>query len=370
MNKKKILLGPFIGEFAWEFLYFSPFVNYLNKYYFDIFEIHVATFSGRALLYDVSIKMQYHPNWYTDKPISSNSYIADQWINYWPKISNANLYLNDVEKLYKKLYDYHSRQIKYDLILSPSEIFINPIDISNKIGTLIFKNNDDYKKIELKPPKKYQFHIALKESNKGITYMENLLRNGNNKNYISIFPRMRAGRRPDKNWDIDNYRELITTLLLKYDSYDIFIIGAPGGAHFSGECMPAKVYNLINVPDDCRLDIQIAALNRSTIAIGSMSGAIYFANQVGVPLITWGDAIQMMELRLHSDKEKSIHYINNVRPSVAQVMSIVKDVLFDPLNKNKNYDVKLNDYTRIVKYKINEFLKVLELYILRWVYKI
>jgi ADP-heptose:LPS heptosyltransferase len=104
---------------------------------------------------------------------------------------------------------------------------------------------------------------------------------------IAVFPRFRSVRRTDKNWSAENYRDLIGRLQSRFPRLVIAILGAPGGAYFE-DGVPKDCLDFINVPERHRMDLQIAALKRCVLAVGSMSGAILTALAAGCPSLTWG----------------------------------------------------------------------------------
>ena len=104
---------------------------------------------------------------------------------------------------------------------------------------------------------------------------------------IAIYPRNRINRRPDKNWNKINYIELINNFKKEYSDHQIGIFGSPGEAFFDNKC-PEGCIDLINIPNNHRMNIQVAALKQAKLAIGSLSGAMVVARSCNVPVLTWG----------------------------------------------------------------------------------
>jgi hypothetical protein len=104
--------------------------------------------------------------------------------------------------------------------------------------------------------------------------------------FLAIFPRRRRLRRPDKNWEQDRWDALIAGARSRLPQLRIAILGEPGGAFYE-QGVPSECVDLINVPQDLRLDAQIATLQRSRVAVGPVSGAIVVAQATGTPTVSW-----------------------------------------------------------------------------------
>ena len=104
---------------------------------------------------------------------------------------------------------------------------------------------------------------------------------------ISIFPRGRAGRRPDKNWSKEKYDQLIKRFQSELPDYQIAILGEPGGTLYD-DGVPTGCSDAINIDPSVRMDCQVAVLKESKLALESIPGAILVALASVCPSLTWG----------------------------------------------------------------------------------
>jgi ADP-heptose:LPS heptosyltransferase len=138
---------------------------------------------------------------------------------------------------------------------------------------------------------------------------------------IAIFPRCRVIRRADKNWSREKYVELIQRLQSAWRDYLVAIFGEPGGAYFA-DGVPAGCIDLINVSSNHRMDIQIAALKRCVMALGSMSGAMLVALAAGCPALIWGFASSQARYHRENFMGTPMIYYTELDPSVNTVFEL------------------------------------------------
>ena len=65
--------------------------------------------------------------------------------------------------------------------------------------------------------------------------------------------------------------------------------------------------DLINIPNNQRMNIQVAALKQAKLAIGSLSGAMVVARSCNVPVLTWG--LSRDSRRFHDENQLDIETI-------------------------------------------------------------
>ena len=85
MQLKTVFFGPFIGEFGWEILYWSAWVNHLGQSKFKDYKIIVASTRGRKFFYPNADDFWELPEWFTKLNYVHNGYIADGWAKGFPK---------------------------------------------------------------------------------------------------------------------------------------------------------------------------------------------------------------------------------------------------------------------------------------------
>ena len=179
---------------------------------------------------------------------------------------------------------------------------------------------------------------------------------------IAIFPRNRTIRRSDKNWNKENYIKLISLLKEKYEDYKIGIFGSPGQAYFDDN-IPKGTIDFINLPFDQIMNIQVAALQQSKIAIGSLSGAMVVARGCGVPALTWG--LKRDAARFYDENQNNIETIFYPiqYPSYKDIFDLSIDMLDKKIEYNVSYDkwcsesyLKTgNGNKKLLKIKLAEF---------------
>jgi hypothetical protein len=300
MDKKVVFFGPFIGEFGWELLYWHGWVR---QFCIDNPNVYCIACSmpGRKPFYPLVDEFWEIPDWFVDLQHSSKSYLCDYWSTSdtaVKKLSSTNKYFifekEDVcadQRINKIFYESEFKKLKemYLEKLPVDATVYDPTTLNKynqvEFGTQRIEHNGEYDyRFKAIPFEKQSFDY-LKPSEKAESYLQRL--GVINDNIIAILPRKRDVRRPDKNWKKEYYLEIIKKIKSKYTEYIIVIIGDSNGAYFADEKIEG-VIDLINIPLNLRMDVQVAALKRSKLALGSMSGAILVALACGAPSLTWG----------------------------------------------------------------------------------
>ncbi len=383
--KKKILLGPFVGEFGWEYSFFSGYANEIYMRLFSEFEVHVASYAGRKNFYDENIIFHSHPDWFTDLNLSQHGYIADNWVDLWPKNSNLEGH-KDIMNRYLELKRYYENAFgPFDKILSPAELFECPLNSNHVYGTylpsLIYIKN---KKLnQLLTRYIYPIYLRLESfhsmkqlmpTNEGRTLFSKKYQISETDQFICLFPRKRVGRRPEKNWGIDNYNSLINGLSNYFPSHKILLLGEPNGScYVNSSDFPEKCLDLINIDKSSRLDIHLAALERSTFAVGGLSGALLIALGSKTPVIEWGSSVHKPETERLNWLGTPLCYIEEINPKVNYVLECINNFVennfhhhktySDTIHEITHYDSKLEMILRTCFYKFFKMVLLARIYI-------
>jgi hypothetical protein len=276
-NKKTVFFGPFVGEFGWEAFYWQGWVKRLCRTRYKEYRKIACSFPGRYPFYPEADEFWPLPEEFLKIPISSRGYITDCWINGYPKPDAAGDLPDILPIIEKIIADFKKR-------LPEDAVFIHPwqyrYDEEDKKHYGVDENfNTHY------IPKSKQILEKLEPTPKGIDILRKLA--GEDQKIISVFPRRRLFRRPDKNWPKENYEILIKLIQKEFPKYKVAVLGEPNGAFFS-EGAPENCIDLINIEPNHRMDVQLAALKRTELSLGGQSGGICFALDSGSKALSWG----------------------------------------------------------------------------------
>ena len=103
---------------------------------------------------------------------------------------------------------------------------------------------------------------------------------------VLFFPR---GRRRDRarNWTVKYYHKLHKSLSQKFPDYLAAFAGSSEGSIIKGDLVPKGCLNLVEINrTDQMLNIHVAAMSRSAVAIGPASGILHVASYAGLPIVT------------------------------------------------------------------------------------
>lgn len=285
-NKNKtVFFGPFVGEFGWELLFWHGWVKRKCRTRYKDYRKIVCSFPGRYPFYSDADEFMPLPSDFLKNPISSRSYITDCWINGYPKPS-IKTDLPDIFPLISQFID----KIKKGLPENTEYIFpwAYRYDEDDKkyYGIKIKESPSSDSDFELHGiPYHKQILEQLKPTAAGVEAFKKI--NQAEGKIIAIFPRNRRLRRPDKDWPKEKYQELIIRIQNEFPDLRIAILGEPEGSFFS-EKVPEGCIDLININQNLRMDIHLAALKQTIMALGSQSGAISFSLASGAKTISWG----------------------------------------------------------------------------------
>jgi hypothetical protein len=340
-GRETVVFGPFIGEFGWELLYWHGAVRALcNNEFRNHLRIAVSL-PGRQRFYPdvdqfIEIKAESLPASY-----SARGYIADGWRDGLPGESlqrNAYHPLNLYSSLrhrrlgrasYIRRWDgesiepYVTRLIEGLRRQFPSTTrFITPFQV-NEFGDLHFGHDVsvsalDLAKTAIRPLFDKQDLRRLSSSTSAQNFVKQVI--SSEKKLVAVFPRSRPFRRRDKNWSRQNYLDL--GLLLQAKGFDVAFLGAPGGAYFANEDL-SPFLDFINIPNDQRLDIHLAVLERSALAVGAMSGSLLVALAAGCPSIIFGDQRQQLRYYEENYLRTPLIYICDMDPALTELDPVI-----------------------------------------------
>lgn len=327
---KTVFFGPFIGELGWEMLYWQGWVRRVCLEEFRDYRKIAASFPGREPLYPYVDELWPLPDYFLDLRVSGHGYFTDWWRKGIPKPQNTSVSrvvrtvatsrgaraavaralgqliparlrqllmwgwipalrfsrsMPDVEPFAERmLADFKAK-------LPPDTSYFVPwkgnyyVADALEFGVTITERTDDPDFRVVAIDYRYQLLERLEPTPTGLELCREFV--PEDSRLIAVFPRWRTMRRPDKNWPRRRYEQLIQELQHTFPEFEIAILGEPGGAYFS-DGVPEGCIDLINVPHHHRLDIQIAALRQSVLALGSISGALTVALAAGCPAVMWG----------------------------------------------------------------------------------
>lgn len=321
--KKTVFFGPFFGELGWEFAYWHGWVRKMCKEKYQSYRKIVASYPGREPFYPNADEFWPHPPEITKLEISQRGYIADCWIRDLPEVDNQADISENIGQYAERLFKGYKERLPKDTIFYvPHKLNIYHLDRKQYlIGTLFLKGISFYKRPKtLSAPLEHQIFEVLRPTEKGEEFLNKLI--NSEKRIIAVFPRYRTSRRPDKSWPREKYDSLIAYLKKQYPDHIIGIFGAPGGCYYV-DGVPSNCLDLINLPENLRFNIQVAALKRSDIAVGSESGGIHIALLAGCPTIEWGWAAHEKALEELNFLRTRLVFWPEINPSVETVENII-----------------------------------------------
>jgi len=333
---KTVFFGPFFGELGWEYAYWHGWVRKMCREKYQLYKKIVASYPGREPFYPDADEFWSHPPEITKLKISQRGYISDWWIDNLPKADNQKDIDRNIGQYAEELLKKYKEKLPVDTIFyTPHKL--NAYYLNGEkylIGTLWLKGLSFYKRPKtLSALFKHQIFENLKPTNKGEDFLNKII--NSDQRMIAVFPRHRTSRRPDKSWSKEKYDSLINYLKEKYPKHLIGILGAPGGCYYV-DGVPSNCLDLINLPNELRFDVQVAALKRSDMAVGSESGGIHNALLVGCPTIEWGWAVNKKIVEELNFLKTRLIFWPEINPSVEIIEKIVS-LMMEKKEKEINY---------------------------------
>ncbi len=353
VDKKTIFFGPFIGEFGWELLYWHGWIRKVCKQYFYEYKKIVSSFPGRQPFYPDMDEFWPLPDDFLELKFSSRNYMTDYWVNGYPRPNSVERRKrfgifkyekwsessyngeNDVEPAAIKLVNEFKSKLPNNTRMFVPFKWNNFKEQNLNFGVKYLKNPNSSSDFEIeKIPWERQDFDYLYPTSKGQNKLH-ILRT-DTRPIISIFPRGRPNRRPDKNWSKEKYDDLIFLIHNELPDYQVAILGEPGGAYYEGE-VPSGCLDLINIDNNVRMDVQIAVLKKSVVALGSISGAILVSLASGCPSLTWGWVNLMENYHMENILKTPFIYFPRMDASVEDIFKFLKGMIKEEIPPSKHY---------------------------------
>ena len=322
---RTVFFGPFVGEFGWELISWHGWVKRLCRTRYRNHHKVVCSFPGRYPLYPDADEFWPLPKKFLKNPISPRGYITDNWIKGFPKPNNKPFELPEVMPLITEVIKDFKKKLPKDAhFIVPWEFRYDHVD-KKYYGVSVPADPSSDKEFKTYPiPLSNQFLEVLRPTPKGVKTLGQMM--DDDRKLISIFPRHRAFRRPDKTWRRRKYEIMIKSIWQKFE-FRIAVLGEPGGAFFAEGGVPKGCIDLINVDSNLRLDVQLAALNKSVLAVGGLSGAILLALLAGCPALTWGTASGWPGFKRGNYTKTKLIYYPSQDPPVKTILEYIGWIL-------------------------------------------
>ena len=367
---KTIFFGPWIGEFGWEYSHWHAWVNHVSRNEFKKDITIAASFKGREPFYKDTSKFLSHPKKFDQLFKGKRNYITDNWINDRPNFNNSP----DNKAISSKTNVQNQIEIAKDLLshykknLPEETVFyvpwlLNKIHLENRIikigiedlGYSIKKKKvlELLKYILINRISNFFLDQSFKYRINGHLYQEGIATHpipldrqqffklthiekipselldqvdGKfEKKIISIFPRRRDERRPDKNFGEKKYIDLIQKIQERFPKFKIALLGEPNGSYFT-KGVPEGCIDLINISNENRMNNQIYVLENSIFAIGSISGAMLVSLGTGCPSLIWGFHDAKIPTHDNNPLLTPMHYISSMHPKVSDILAGIEDL--------------------------------------------
>lgn len=357
---KTVFFGPFIGEFGWELSYWHGWVRKVCQTEFRDFRKIASSFPGREPLYPLVDEFWPLPKTFLSLCTSGHGYYTDGWRGGYPGIQYEGynpveaikavislkkpertwlekpVEIPDIEQKAEAVLDEFTKKLPGDTVYfvpwKPNRYEPDALEFG------VFAPRDQKLQSCISVARPIGFGFQRFEPLRATPAAEFALDNiapADNKKLIAIFPRCRKIRRSDKNWPAGNYLELIQALQREWPEYRVAIFGEPGGAYFS-DGVPPGCMDLINVPPERRMDIQVAALKRCIMAIGSVSGGLLLPFHAGCPTVLWGHRMWLTRYGEHNVQNTPMFYYPEMHPSVKEILNVLEGFHYFMLSYFRN----------------------------------
>lgn len=337
-----VFFGPFIGEFGWELLFWQGWVREQCLTTFAASRKIAASYPGREPFYPYVDEFWPLPDDFVQARFSGHNYILDGWRHGYPGTTKSvrtykygviprwswpesPLSTMDTERVAEQVLETFRQRLPSD-----ATCFI-PWRYQRFAGVAFGPCISDRPRstadfVVHRIPFSHQRLEAIGQTHEGERLFKALV--PTETRMIAVFPRFRSVRRTDKNWSAENYRDLIGRLQSRFPRLVIAILGAPGGAYFE-DGVPKDCMDFINVPERHRMDLQIAALKRCILAVGSMSGAILVALAAGCPSLTWGYPGERDRYHQENFLKTRFYYHPEMDASVQEIFEMATSMIED-----------------------------------------
>jgi hypothetical protein len=340
---KTVFFGPFIGELGWELLSWQGWVRRVSQGEFKGHRKIASSFPGRHPFYPYADEFWPLPEWFSALGISGHGYHTDGWRGGYPGKQVPGFTLRSLLWQLRRLEWPHpvrvekrlnvpdreasaeAMLIEFEQRLPDDTVYFVPWKLNRyepdgiefgldfPRGMRVASGARVFRRIDFR----YQLLEYLEPTPAGEQALRTIVPDG--RTLIALFPRCRTIRRADKNWPRGKYVELVRRLQRSSPDCLVTIFGEPGGTYFA-DGVPSGCLDLINVPPDQRLDLQLAALKRSVMGLGSMSGALSMAMAAGCPVLIWGHGEDQILFHLTNYMGTPMIYHADMDPSVDTVL--------------------------------------------------
>lgn len=325
-GQKTVFFGPFVGEFGWELAGWHGWVKRLCRGRYAKHRKIACSFPGRYPLYPDVDEFWPLPQKLLKNRISSRGYITDCWIKGFPRPDSGPSELPEMRPLVEEVIKKFKEKLPDDTeFIVPWELRYDKED-KRRYGVSIPedpKSDEDFKTYGI--PLSNQILEKLQPTPQGLKLLKTMV--GPKERLISVFPRHRPFRRPDKSWSKEKYEILIDGLKREFPEFKLAILGEPGGAFFAEEGVPKDCVDLIRIAPEHRMDVQIAALKQSDISVGGLSGAMYFTLATGCRTLTWGETGAEKNLRKWNYTKTKLVYYPSTNAPVGTIMEYIRWML-------------------------------------------
>ena len=290
------LFGPWIGEFAHEFLYWKDWVN-AQALLMRGSQIVVSSFPGHHIFYPHCSEFIPHTIQSGILAMSAHGPVVDGFVDGYPGQLSGITNRDKIIKYTRLLKAYLKRRhpgslvhLKAPFLLSDSDF--HPFLVGSDLG---YKVAQPLSHTWVKPQMPHRFQLASPSNSvKEHVIFRDL---DPSRPSVCIFPRFRSIRRPDKNLSYEFYQDLCKWVLACGDN--CLVIGSETGAYsFASFVGKGRLINLIDdITPDLRLKLHTYALSLSKVAIGGLSGGMVYALYNHVPSVVIGNPHQYHQLQ-------------------------------------------------------------------------
>ena len=315
---KTVFFGPFIGEFAWEIMHWQGWIRKVCAEQFKDHRKIASSFTGRAGLYPNVDEFWPVPDSFQGHVTNSVQYIVKGWRHGLPGskelravpekvIKDGAVSLEyryeevyeaaegpDIEPQATAMYEDMKQRLPNDTIcftpwqynkIEGDGLEFGLLPIDHPLVTIDHPLPLEKRLLIQEIPASAQTLDPLCATDSSREILNNVI--GAETQLIALFPRYREHYNT-RNWPKEKYLQLIDRLQGEFPHCKIAIFGEPGGAYFDDGVPPGTI-DLINLDQNNRVAVQIAALEKSIFAVGSSSGGLLLPYYANCPIFKWAN---------------------------------------------------------------------------------
>lgn len=293
---KNIIFGPFIGELDFELYHWSPYIKHLATTTDK--NIKVITRYNRMDIYNNCMSSD---NIETFKLDGDYDYVKPLFDRTTPHDTDQNIINVYLDKIHKD---------------NPRHIIITPSSFDNRLYLNKLGFNPEYNIKPRRENRKYMNTLMAKKTGNLIP--------------ITIIPRHRHDI-DKKNWGKNRWVELFN-LLTRSKKFFIFVAGcSPTVTEYNyGYHNRTELLEKYNDPTKkiSTFGLTYEAMRSSRLVIGPQTALIKVANQLEIPVLTWGNHEQKYTKEF-AFNNKNITFLNTVYgdPSPKDIFDKLKNIL-------------------------------------------